>query len=92
MSKHKFFQDQYQKTARVSRFAAVVELNQNEIDFAPSPGEAASYVSRGSPQGHEVQHWLAAEAQLLAERKLTQVQGFQNGINFPSNPILLVKK
>ena len=78
MSKHKFFQDQYQKTARVSRFAAVVELNQNEIDFAPSPGEAASYVSRGSPQGHEVQHWLAAEAELLTERDLTRVHGFHN--------------
>jgi hypothetical protein len=92
MSKHKFFQDQNLKPVRASRLAAAAELNQNEIDFAPSPGEAASYVSRGSPQGHEVQHWLAAEAQLLAERKLTQVQGFQNGINFPSNPILLVKK
>jgi hypothetical protein len=51
-----------------------------------------SYVSRGSPQGHEVQHWLAAEAQLLAERKLTQVHGFQNRMNFPGNPILLVKQ
>jgi len=92
MSKHKFFQDQSQKPARASRLAAVVELNRNEIDFAPSPGEAASHVRRGSPQGHEVQHWLAAEAQLLAERKLTQVHGFQNRINFPSNPILLVKQ
>ena len=78
MSKHKFPQDQIQKTARASRLAAVVELNQNEIDFAPSPGEAASYVSRGSPQGHEVQHWLAAEAQLIAERNLTRVHGFHN--------------
>ena len=92
MSKHKFFQDQSQKPARASRLAAVVELNRNEIDFAPSPGEAASHVIRGSPQGHEAQHWLAAEAQLLAERKLTQVHGFQNRINFPSNPILLVKQ
>jgi DUF2934 family protein len=92
MSKHKFTQDQIQKTARASRLAADVESNQNEIDFAPSTGEAASYVSHGSPQGHEVQHWLAAEAQLLAERKLAQVHGFQNRINFPSNPILLVKQ
>jgi hypothetical protein len=92
MSNHKFPQDQIQKTTRASRLAAVVELNQNEIDFAPSPGEAGSYVSRGSPQGHEVQHWLAAEAQLLAKRKLTQVHGFQNRINFPSKPIFLVKQ
>jgi hypothetical protein len=92
MSKHTFFQDQNQKPPRALRLAVVVELNQNEIDFAPSSGEAASYVSRGSPQGHEVQHWLVAEAQLLAERKLTQVHGFQNRINFPSNPIQLVKQ
>jgi hypothetical protein len=82
MSEHKFSRDQNPKPARASRLAAVVE---DEIDFAPSSGEAANYVSRGSPQGHEVQHWLAAEAQLLAERKLTQVHGFQNQINFPSN-------
>jgi hypothetical protein len=64
----------------------------NEIDFAPSPDEVArkayfSYVNQGSPQGHEVQHWLEAEAQLLAERKLTRVHGFttRRKINFPTN-------
>ena len=35
-----------------------------------------SYVNQGSSQGHEVQHWLEAEAQLLAERDLTRVHGF----------------
>jgi hypothetical protein len=85
MSKHKFFRDQNQKPASALRLTAAAELNQKEIGFVPSPGEAASYVSRGSPRGHEVQHWLAAEEQLLAERKLTQVNGFQNRINFPSN-------
>ena len=89
MSKHKLPQDQNPKPTLASRLAAVVE---DKIDFAPSSGKAASYVSRDSPQGHEGQHWLAAEAQLLAERKLTQVHGFQNRINFPSNPILLVKQ
>ncbi len=53
----------------------------NEIDFAPSPDTVArksyfSYVNQGSSQGHEVQHWLEAEAQLLAERDLTRVHGF----------------
>jgi hypothetical protein len=53
----------------------------NEIDFAPSPDAVArksyfSYVNQGSSQGHEVQHWLEAEAQLLAERDLTRVHGF----------------
>ena len=63
--------------------AAVVGLNQNEIDFEPSPDEVArrayfSYVNEGSPPGRHVQHWLEAEAELIAERKLTRVHGFHN--------------
>ena len=78
-----FFQDQNQKPASASRPTAVVNLNQNEIDFAPSPDEVArkayfSYVNQGSLPGHDVQHWLEAEAELLAERKLTRVHGFHN--------------
>jgi hypothetical protein len=37
-----------------------------------------SYVNQGSRQGHEVQHWLAAEAELTAERNLTRAHGFHN--------------
>jgi hypothetical protein len=37
-----------------------------------------TYVNEGSRPGHEVQHWLQAEAQLLAERNLTRVHGFHN--------------
>jgi hypothetical protein len=82
--KHKnFYPDQNQKPASASRPTAVADLNQNEIDFAPSADEVArkayfSYVNEGSVPGHEVQHWLQAEAQLLAERKLTRVHGFHN--------------
>jgi len=82
--KHKHFsQNQNQKPAGASVSAAVVQLNQNEIDFAPAPDEVArrayfTYVNQGSPQGQAVQHWLAAEAELIAERKLTRVHGFQN--------------
>ena len=62
---------------------ADAESNKNEIDFAPSPDAVArksyfSYVNQGSSQGHEVQHWLEAEAQLLAERDLTRVHGFHH--------------
>jgi hypothetical protein len=32
----------------------------------------------GSRLGHEVQHWLAAEAELIAEGKLTRVHRFHN--------------
>ena len=59
------------------------EPNQNEVNFVPSPDEVArkayfSYVNQGSRPGHEVQHWLAAEAQLLEERNLTRVHGFHH--------------
>ena len=83
MKHNKFFQNQSQKPAGASISAAVVDLNQNEIDFAPSPDEVArrayfSYVNEGSLPGRHVQHWLAAEAELIAERKLTRVHGFHN--------------
>jgi hypothetical protein len=79
--KHKnFSQDQKLPGASVS---VAADLNQSGIDFAPSPDEVArkayfSYVNQGSLPGHEVQHWLAAEAELLAERKLTRTHGFHN--------------
>jgi len=83
MKRHKFSQDRNQKPAGVSRPTAVLDLNQNAIDFVPSPDEVArkayfSYENEGSLPGHDVQHWLEAEAQLLAERKLTRVHGFHN--------------
>jgi hypothetical protein len=51
--------------------------------MASSPDEVArrayfTYVNQGSLDGHEVQHWLAAEAELIAERNLTRVHGFHN--------------
>jgi Protein of unknown function (DUF2934) len=71
-----------QKLAGGSRLTAA-ELNQIETDFVPSPDEVArrayfSYENQGSLPGHEVQHWLAAEAELIAERNLTRVHGFHN--------------
>jgi hypothetical protein len=52
-------------------------------DFTPSPDEVArkayfAYVNQGSRDGHEVQHWLAAEQELIAERNQTRVHGFHN--------------
>jgi len=51
---------------------------QDEIDLAPSPEDVSrrayfSYVNQGSVPGHDVQHWLEAETQLIAERKLTRI-------------------
>jgi len=62
---------------------AAVGSSQNENDFTPSPDEVArkayfSYVNQGSEPGHDVQHWLGAEAELIAERNLTRVHGFHN--------------
>ena len=47
-------------------------------EFAAAPDEEArracfSYVNQGLLPGHEVLHWLEAEAHLIAERKLTRV-------------------
>jgi hypothetical protein len=83
MKHNKLSPNQNQKPAGASVSAAVVDLNQNEIDFEPSPDEVArkayfSYENEGSLPGREVQHWLKAEAELIAERKLTRVHGFHN--------------
>jgi hypothetical protein len=83
MKHNKFSQDQHQNTASASPPTAAADLNRNEIDFTPSPDEVArrayfSYLNEGSRPGRDVQHWLEAEAQLLAERNLTRVHGFHN--------------
>jgi hypothetical protein len=72
-----------QAAANTLRPAAATVLNQNEINFVPSPDEVArrayfSYVNQGSSSGHEVQHWLVAEAELIAERNRTRIHGFHN--------------
>ena len=72
-----------QKPAAASQRIPVIGPSQNEINFTPSPDEVArrayfTYVNQGSPQGHEVQHWLQAEAELIQERKLTRTHGFHH--------------
>ena len=74
---------QTQKPSGASQSTAAAEQKKTEFDFASSPEAVArkayfSYVNQGSSQGHEVQHWLAAEAELLAERNLTRVHGFHH--------------
>ena len=70
-------------TGSPSQPAATAESDEKQTDFAPSADEVArrayfSYVNQGSLPGHEVQHWLEAEAQLIAERNLTRIHGFHN--------------
>jgi hypothetical protein len=58
-------------------------IDANEINFSPSPDEVArkayfNYENEGSRPGQDVQHWLKAEADLIAERNRTRVHGFHN--------------
>ena len=55
----------------------------DEINFTPSSDEVArrayfAYENERSQPGHDVQHWLKAEADLIAERNLTRVHGFHS--------------
>ena len=82
MKQNKYPQDQTQKSDGSLR-PTETELKQGNADFSPAPDEVArrayfSYVNTGSLPGHEVQHWLEAEAQLLAERNQTRVHGYHN--------------
>ncbi len=80
MKQNKYPQNQKSAEASLEAKAAAI-LNQN--NFAPAPDEVAgrayfAYVNQGSRPGHEVQHWLKAEAELIAERDRTRVHGFHN--------------
>ncbi len=62
--KHKHH-GQNQQNAGPARAAAIE-------DFTPTRDEVAkqaycNYVNEGSESGHDVQHWLAAETQLITE-------------------------
>jgi Protein of unknown function (DUF2934) len=76
-------QTQIQTPATAPRPIPAVKRDINEINFVPSPDEVArrayfSYENQGSLPGRDVQHWLAAEAELIAERKLTRTHQFHN--------------
>ncbi len=83
MSHNKYSQNQPAVRASASLPTVAAAVNPKETDFTPSPDEVArkayfTYVNQGSRDGHEVQQWLAAEAELIAERKLTRVHGYHN--------------
>ena len=53
----------------------------SEMAFIPAPDEVArrayfTFENQGSVSGHEVQHWLDAEAELIAERNMTRTHEF----------------
>jgi hypothetical protein len=81
MKHNKYPQDQ--NLPNPSRQTPAANLNQDATGFAPSADEVArrayfSYQNEGSLPGRDVQHWLKAEADLLAERNLTRTHGFHN--------------
>ncbi|MFZ0828028.1 MAG: DUF2934 domain-containing protein [Verrucomicrobiia bacterium] len=77
MKHKKLSPHQNHKPAIAGGPTATADLNPGGIDFAPSADEVAkrayfNYMNQGSLPGYEVKHWLEAEEQLLAERKLAQ--------------------
>jgi len=83
MRYNKYPQDRNPKPTTALRPNVAVASGRSEVDFIPSPDEVSrrayfSYVNQGSLPGHDVQHWLAAEAELIAERNLTRLHGFHN--------------
>jgi hypothetical protein len=60
-----------------AQLAKVAALTQIEVDFVPTPDQTAikayfSYLNQGAQPGHDVQHWLDSEAELIAEHKRTR--------------------
>ena len=65
------------------RVAPLVPTPETAMNFVPSPDEISrrayfTYVNEGAPPGRHVQHWLDAEAELIAERNRTRVHGYRN--------------
>jgi hypothetical protein len=80
MKHHNFSQDQNHKPANATQTTAAADSNQRTIDFAPSVDEVArrayfSCLNRGLLRGHDAQHRLNAEAELIAERNLARAHG-----------------
>ena len=83
MKHNKYPQNQNPTSDIAPRPAPAEAPSPDEINFTPVPDEVArrayfSYVNQGSRPGHEVQHWLKAEADLIAERDKTRHHGFHN--------------
>jgi len=68
-----------------SPLPALDQPKKDEVKCVASPADVArkayfTYINEGSQPGRDVQHWLDAEAQLLAERNLTRAHEYQNQI------------
>jgi len=64
--------EQTQRPDNASSRTATEETESHEHDFTPSADDIARlayeiYVKNGSQPGRDIEHWLEAEAQLIAE-------------------------
>jgi hypothetical protein len=62
---------------------SLLALSPSALVFTPCPDEVSrrayfAYVNEGSPPGRDVQHWLTAEAELIAERNRTRIHAYHN--------------
>lgn len=83
MKHHKHHSDHNTLPEKQTQPAVEVPITPEEVSFTPTTDEVArkayfAYVNEGSRPGRDVQHWLEAESQLLAERKLTRSHGYHN--------------
>ncbi len=83
MKHHEGSRQHETKPANVVPSGAAANFVPAEPGFVPSPDEVArrayfTYTNEGSRPGRDVQHWLAAEAELIAERNQTRTHGFHN--------------
>jgi hypothetical protein len=72
-----------QQAVIAPRPTSAVGKGQDDISFTPSPDEVArrayfAYENERSQPGQDVEHWLKAEADLIAEHNLTRVHGYHN--------------
>jgi hypothetical protein len=83
MEDNEFYQIENQKPATPFRTDVPSEIDQRPVDFMPPENEVShrayfNYLNEGSPRGRDVQHWLNAEAELIAEHHPIKLHGFCN--------------
>ncbi|MDB6056780.1 MAG: hypothetical protein JWO95_624 [Verrucomicrobiales bacterium] len=75
--KHRKNQDQFQKPVSTARSAAIADPTTSASPHVTTVEEVSRkayfiYLNQGSPQGREMDHWLSAEAELIADAKPNQ--------------------
>lgn len=74
-------QNEMQGPSNNPRSILTTPAKSEPVNFRPSLDAVArqayfAYVNEGSRNGHEVRHWLAAEAELIAQGNLARIDAF----------------